>query len=128
MVVDVAKAGRGSHSLVLDNSNELNSKVILALARAFEPSLKGCKLVFGDKQEELNEVFRNQTLYRSALMSKEEFSKIKFEFSSQLDPVTKEPIDLKFGVGDFRKMEDEGMAKALFKSAANSEIKKKKGS
>ena len=76
MVIDVAKAGRGSHSLVLDNSNELNSKVILALARAFEPSLKGCKLVFGDKQEELNEVFRNQTIYRSALMSKKEFSKI----------------------------------------------------
>ena len=56
MVIDVAKAGRGSQSLVLDNSSELNSKVISALANAFEPSLKGCKLIFGDKQEELNEV------------------------------------------------------------------------
>ena len=49
MVIDIAKAGRGSHSLVLDDSSELNSKVVLALARAFEPSLKDCKLVFGDK-------------------------------------------------------------------------------
>ena len=49
LVIDVANAGRGSHSIVLDNSKELNSKVILALARAFEPSLKSCKLVIGDK-------------------------------------------------------------------------------
>ena len=48
MVKNVALAGRGSHSIVLDNSNELNSKVILALARAFEPSLKACNLIFGD--------------------------------------------------------------------------------
>ena len=50
-----------------------------------------------------------------------------FEFTSQLDPVTKEPIDLKFESSDFRKLEDEGMAKALFKSAANSEIKRNRG-
>ena len=49
MVVNVAKAGRGSHSLVHDKSNIFNSKVILALDQAFEPSLKVCKLVFGDK-------------------------------------------------------------------------------
>lgn len=127
MVIDVAKAGRGSHSLVLDDSNELNSKVISALANAFEPSLKGCKLIFGDKQEELNEVFRNQTIYRSALMSKEEFANFKFEFTSMLDPVTKEPIEFSFESSDFRKMEDKGMASALFKSAANSELRKDKG-
>ena len=44
--------------------------------------------------EELNEVFRHETLFRSALMSKEEFENMRFEFSSELDPVTKEPIDL----------------------------------
>ena len=69
MVIKVAAAGRGSHSLILDDSNQLNSKVITALAQAFEPSLKGCKLIFGEKQEELNEVFRNQTIFRSAMMS-----------------------------------------------------------
>ena len=48
---------------------------------------------------------------------------MKFEFSSQLDPVTKEPIDLKFDKNDFRKVEDKSFAQALFKSAANSMIK-----
>ena len=123
MVIKVAAAGRGSHSLILDDSNQLNTKVITALAQAFEPSLKGCKLTFGDKQEELNEVFRNQTLFRSALMSTKQFQQMKFEFSSQLDPVTKEPIDLQFDKNDFRKIEDKSYAQALFKSAANSMIK-----
>ena len=50
-----------------------------------------------------------------------------FEFTSQHDPVTKEPIDLKFESSEFRKLEDEGLAKALFKSAANSEIKNNRG-
>ena len=48
---------------------------------------------------------------------------MKFEFSSQLDPVTKEPIDLQFDKNDFRKIEDKSYAQALFKSAANSMIK-----
>ena len=47
MVKETAKAGRGSYSLVKDNSSELNAKVINALAKAFEPSLKGCELRFG---------------------------------------------------------------------------------
>jgi len=59
MVIETAKAGRGSHSMVMDNSNELNAKVINALAKAFEPSLKGCVIKFGSKTENLNEVFRN---------------------------------------------------------------------
>ena len=110
MVIDVAKAGRGSHSIILDDSNQLNSKVITALARAFEPSLKGCKLIFGDSKEELNEVFRNQTLYRSALMTKAEFEKMRFEFSSQLDPVTNEPLSLMFDSSEFRRIQDKSFA------------------
>ena len=47
MVKETAKAGRGSYSLVKDNSSELNAKVINALTKAFEPSLKGCELRFG---------------------------------------------------------------------------------
>ena len=59
MVIKVAQAGRGSHSLISDDSNQLNSKVITALTRAYEPSLKGCQLIFGDKKEKLYEVFRS---------------------------------------------------------------------
>ena len=86
MVENVAKAGRGSHSIVLDNSNELNSKVILALTRAFEPSLKACNLIFGDSKEDLNEVFRNQSIYRTTLMTKDEFERMVFKFNSEQDP------------------------------------------
>ena len=130
MVVNVAQAGRGSYSMILNDNqgSELNSKVITALAQAFEPSLKGCKLVFGGQEEQLNEVFRNETLYRSRIMSKEEFAKMTFEFSSEEDPVTKQAINFKFSSDEFRQVEDEAMAKAIFKSAANSEMSKVKGS
>ena len=63
----------------------------------------------------------------TALMKKDEFERMKFEFNSELDPVTKEPISLKFDSSDFRKVEDSEMAEALFKSAADSEMKKKRG-
>jgi hypothetical protein len=43
-VKEVAKAGRGSYSFVDEKSgNELKGKVISALRKAVEPSLKGCK-------------------------------------------------------------------------------------
>ena len=96
MVTETAKAGRGSHSLVMDNSSELNAKVINALAKAFEPSLKGCAIKFGSKFESLNEVFRNQKIFRSAIISKAEFDDFKFNFESELDPVTNAPISLEF--------------------------------
>ena len=51
--------GRGSCSLVGDDIENLNGLVVTALARASEPSLKACKLVFGDKTFSLGEIFRN---------------------------------------------------------------------
>ena len=59
MIIEVAKAGRGSHSLVKDNSLELNAKVIKALSNASDLSLKGCQLSFGKSNETLGEVFRH---------------------------------------------------------------------
>ena len=73
-------------------------------------------------------MFRNETLYRSRIMSKEEFAKMTFEFSSEEDPVTKQAINFKFSSDEFRQVEDEAMAKAIFKSAANSEMSKVKAS
>jgi len=122
MVMETAKAGRGSHSLVMDNSSELNAKVINALAKAFEPSLRGCVMKFGSKTENLNEVFRNQKIFRSSIMSKAEFNDFKFNFESKLDPVTNEPISLVFDSSSFRKVEDSSLAKAIFKNAALSTI------
>ena len=123
MVIETAKAGRGSYSLVKDNnSKELNAKVINALAHAFEPSLKNCELTFGGKTEKLNEVFRHAKIFRSAIMSKQQFENTKFAFSSEQDPVTKQPIDLEFDVNSFKKVEEGSLSKAIFKNAALSSM------
>ena len=64
----MAKAGRGSCSIVKDGkNNDLNGQVIKALQQAMEPSLKNCTIEWGGQTEEhnandtqnLNEVFRN---------------------------------------------------------------------
>ena len=47
MVKKMAEKGRGSCSLVGDDVDNLNGLVVTALSRASEPSLAGCKLVFG---------------------------------------------------------------------------------
>ena len=66
MIKETAYAGRGSYSMVTDNANQLNGLVIKALKNAFEPSLKGCKIQLGPKDNSktnyLHEVFRNQTV------------------------------------------------------------------
>jgi hypothetical protein len=45
LVKSVAKAGRGSYSFV-EESDNLKGKVISALRKAVEPSLKACKFTF----------------------------------------------------------------------------------
>ena len=123
MVVETARAGRGSYSLVRDNNTkELNSKVINALTNAFEPSLKNCQLTFNGKTERLNEVFRQQKIFRSAVMPKQQFENIKFAFSSEHDPVTKQAINLEFDRHSFVKVEDGSLSKAVFKNAALSSM------
>jgi len=43
LVKETAKAGRGSYSFVDEKSENLKGKVITALTRAVEPSLKNCR-------------------------------------------------------------------------------------
>ena len=59
MVRKIANMGRGSCSLVDDDINNLNGLVVAALAQASEPSLKACKIIFGDETTELGEIFRS---------------------------------------------------------------------
>ena len=51
-----------------------------------------------------------------------------FSFTSEEDPVTKQAINFTFASEEFREVEDFALAQALFKSAANSEMRKVKGS
>ena len=55
-------------------------------------------------------------------MSKQQFENIKFAFSSEQDPVTKQPIDLEFDVNSFKKVEEGSLSKAIFKNAALSSM------
>ena len=81
MVVETAKAGRGSHSIVNDNDcDKLDSLVVDALGKSFEPSLKGCKLTWNYKTEDLGEVYRESTIFRNAIMSKDQFLYTLFMF------------------------------------------------
>jgi len=60
LVKGVADAGRGTCSLVADQSKDLNGLVIRALQKAQHPSLKGCKFKWFGETKECGEVFRNQ--------------------------------------------------------------------
>ena len=121
MVKSMAKVGRGSCSLVGDDVDNLNGLVVTALARASEPSLEGCKLVFGSDTEDLGEVFRNQLLTRSKIISRAEFEALQLKFTSLKDPSTGKPIEQQFSSAHFD-MVNEGFG--LFKLAARELIAK----
>jgi len=97
----VAKAGRGSHSLVSDNSSDLNGLVIKALSRAIEPSLKNCKLSWFGESIDCGEVFRNQLCTFFKIIPREKFDSLKVDFSCEEDPITKDKINLQFTSENF---------------------------
>jgi len=99
----------------------LNGLVVTALARASEPSLQGCQLVFGDSTETIGELFRNELVTRTKLISRKQFEELKVQFSSTKDPITQQPINLSFKASDFSRVE-EGFG--LFTIAARTEMKK----
>ena len=87
---------------------------------ASEPSLKACKLTFAGETTKLGEVFRNQSLTRYMIMSRKDFEALTLSFSSELDPITKNPINLNFTSSHFDKVENTG----LFQLAAKAQIAK----
>lgn len=101
LIKGVAKAGRGSHSLVSDTSSDLNGLVIRALRRAIEPSLKNCKLGWFGEYIDCGEVFRNQLCTFFKIIPKENFESLKVDFSCEEDPITKGKINLQFTSANF---------------------------
>ena len=73
MVINMAKQGRGSCSLI-DNIDKLKPLVIRSLKKATQPSLKNCQLKFGNKTIDYGEVFCGEVLQKSAIMTEDEFS------------------------------------------------------
>ena len=80
LVKEVAKAGRGSYSFVDEQSENLKGKVISALRKAVEPSLKDCKFqyqVTGPSTLEaptggvIGEAFRNDMVHQFLILSRD---------------------------------------------------------
>ena len=97
MVKEVAKAGRGSYSFVQESSDNLKGKVISALRKAVEPSLKGCSFLYSSKNTvlaapdngQIGEAFRNDIVTQYLILNAREFEELKLNFHCDEDPVTK---------------------------------------
>lgn len=86
----MAKAGRGTHTIVKDNSEDLNGQVIRALSDAMEPSFKGVSYGWnGQNEKSEEELFRNNLVHSTKLcMTVEEFEAVTFAFNTKPDPET----------------------------------------
>ena len=75
LVKEVAKAGRGTYSFVDVKSDNLKGKVISALKKAAEPSLKNCKFNYGvtllssPDQGAVGEAFRNELVSQFLILN-----------------------------------------------------------
>ena len=52
--------------------------------------------------EQMDEIFRNQTVSRTAILTKDQFKGFKFRFSSEEDPLTKQPIAIECTSAEFK--------------------------
>lgn len=77
-----------------------------ALARASEPSLKACTVNFAGEEKVLGEVFRSQHLSFCKIIRYDvtPLESLMFKFTSELDPITKQPIILDFKSAHFDKV------------------------
>lgn len=98
----MAKAGRGSCSLVVENK-DLRSTVIMALQRADEPQYSNTFVKFTPQPEmpytslgnisgDKFELFRNEALIVAGVLKAEIFSSIHVELGSEPHPVTKKAL------------------------------------
>ena len=92
LVNEVARAGRGSSTLVRDGGDELKACVIRSLSNAMEPSLFGVQYGWDGLLEKDHELYRNQLIYQTRIMSKQAFESVRYDFNSKADPKTGESI------------------------------------
>jgi len=78
LVRNVARAGRGTATLVRDNDPTLNGKVIRALSNAMEPSLFQAEFGFNGDLSPPTELYRNTLVFTSKLMPIHEFESVRF--------------------------------------------------
>ena len=105
LVIEVARAGRGTSTIVSDNDQNLNGLVIEALATSIEPSLKDMKYGFNDKLSRPVELYRNVLISAIKIMTAYEFNNLKFTFLAT-NYISGEVLDMQFGKEDFHQVED----------------------
>ena len=99
LIEGTASAGRGTSSFAVSKDDDLSGLVVNALKRAMLPSL-GCEFNFFGKRQE-REFFKDEPIKAYQIVTKEVFEKAYVSFRSDLDPLTKQPIYLKFTRADF---------------------------
>ena len=125
LVTHVARAGRGTYTLVKDKDPQLSGLVIKALASAMEPSLCDTRYGFNDELSEPEELYRNSLVLATKLMTQEEFANLKFSFMTKAED-TQEALNLEFSRADFQRVQGGTAAQNLFKFVAFHEIEKLK--
>ena len=100
LVTQVAKAGRGTSTIVRDGSADLNGQVIKALSASMEPSFCDTKYGFNNQLQEKNELFRNTLISEKMIISVAQLADLKFNFQTK-DDESHEALNLEFTQADF---------------------------
>ena len=77
-----AQAGRGTHTIVEDNDQNLTGLVIKALSQAMEPSIQDFQYGFSDSMSEPEELYRNTLIRSIRFMSASMLEEFKFCFKA----------------------------------------------
>lgn len=80
LVMKIAYAGRGTHTIAKDKSNTLNGDVVRALGSAMEPMLCDTQFGFNGQMSDQMDYKRNYLITAMKLMPVEQLEEIKFQF------------------------------------------------
>lgn len=91
----------------MDGGYGLKSSVIRALSNSMEPSLYGVQFGFNGNLCIDSELYRHNQVYQTAIMSKEDFERVTYDFRTKEDPKTGESITLNFTKADFKQIDSQ---------------------
>ena len=115
LITSIAEAGKGTATIVNDNSSTLNGDIIRALGKAMEPMLCDTSFGFHGEMSALQDYGRNALITSMKVMPVEEFDRITFRFKAR-DAETGQQLDLNFTKADFKIIEGD-MGASLLKLA-----------
>ena len=92
-----------------------------------EPSLKDASYGWNETpaKDDTEDIFRNQLVYSTKLITASELADIKFFFKTGVDPETNQKIELNFSRADFTEVQG-AAGQSLFKMAVYNELESKK--